>query len=71
MYYNLEISLSLPGVTLIPTIIIGFGFILLYRILPETSHRSLEDIELHYSDNSKKITDRKIPKNLPISENIV
>lgn len=24
--------------------------------MPETEHRSLEDIELHYSDNSRGIT---------------
>lgn len=61
-YYNLETVLSLPGVTLVPCIIIGFGLILLYRILPETTNRSLEDIEIHFSDNSKKITNRKIAK---------
>lgn len=62
-YYNLETFLSLPGITLIPSIIIGLGLILLYRILPETTNRSLEDIEIHFSDNSKKITNRKIVKN--------
>lgn len=34
----------------------------MYQILPETEDRSLEDIELHFSDNSKKLTDRKIAK---------
>lgn len=29
-------------------------------ILPETENRTLEDIELHFADNSKSITDRKI-----------
>lgn len=29
----------------------------MYFILPETEKRSLEDIELHYADNTKKITD--------------
>lgn len=33
----------------------------MYKILPETTNRSLEDIELHFSDKTKKITDRKIP----------
>lgn len=32
----------------------------MYSILPETEHRSLEDIELHYSDNGKQITDINI-----------
>ncbi|XP_031636109.1 facilitated trehalose transporter Tret1-like [Contarinia nasturtii] len=61
-YYNLETTLSLPGASLLYTIICLFGLILTYNILPETENRSLEDIELHFSDNSKKITDRKIAK---------
>lgn len=40
----------------------------MYLILPETEDRSLEDIELHFSDNSKNLTDRKIAK-LNISNN--
>lgn len=32
----------------------------MFLILPETEQRSLEDIELHYVDNSKKITDIQI-----------
>lgn len=59
-YYNLETALSLPGVSLLYTFICLFGLILTYNILPETENRSLEDIELHFSDNSRKITDRKI-----------
>lgn len=31
--------------------------------MPETEHRSLEDIERHYSDNSKSIFDIHIQKN--------
>lgn len=30
--------------------------------MPETENRSLEDIEFHFSDNSKKLTDRKIAR---------
>lgn len=56
----METSWSLPGVTLLTCGIIGLGLISLYSILPETTNRSLEDIEHHFSDNSKKITDRKI-----------
>lgn len=33
-----------------------------YNILPETEGRSLEDIETHFSDNSRKLTDWKIAK---------
>lgn len=30
--------------------------------MPETENRTLEDIEYHFSDNSKKITDCKIAR---------
>lgn len=52
----------MPGVSLMYCIICGFGLIFTYIVLPETEDRSLEDIELHFSDNSKNITDRKIAK---------
>lgn len=61
-YYNLEIALSMPGITLLNCIISGFGVILIYKIMPETENRTLEDIEMHFSDKTKKITDRKIAK---------
>lgn len=32
----------------------------MYNILPETENRTLEEIEIHFADNSKKITDRYI-----------
>jgi hypothetical protein len=35
----------------------------IYFYLPETERRTLEDIELHFSDNNKKFSDKKIPKN--------
>lgn len=35
----------------------------MYIILPETEDRSLEAIELHFSDNSKGLTDIHISKN--------
>lgn len=39
-----------------------FGLMFIYFYLPETERRTLEDIELHFSDNNKKFSDRKIPK---------
>lgn len=33
-----------------------------YYILPETENRSLEDIEIHFSDNQRKLTDINIRK---------
>lgn len=35
----------------------------MYYLLPETENRTLEDIELHFSDNSRKMTDIYIKKN--------
>lgn len=56
-YYNLETTLSMPGVSLFYSGIALAGIVLMFNILPETEGRSLEDIELHFSDNSKRITD--------------
>lgn len=61
-YYNLETLLSMPGIALLNCIITGCGLILMYNIMPETENRTLEDIEFHFSDNSKKLTDRKIAR---------
>lgn len=64
-YYNFENWFSLPGVTLLYGTIGALGFVAMYLILPETESRSLEEIELHFSDNQKKITDRKIIQTTP------
>lgn len=32
----------------------------MYFLLPETENRTLEDIELHFSDNKRKLTDIRI-----------
>lgn len=39
-----------------------YSLILMYFLLPETENRTLEDIEIHFSDNQRKMTDRKIQK---------
>lgn len=62
VYYNLETWLSLPGVTLFNCIVIGIGLVLMYNILPETENRTLADIEAHFADRTKKITDHNILK---------
>lgn len=62
-YYNLETFLSLPGVSMLYASIGVIGLVIGYFIIPETENRTLEDIELHFSDNALKLTDRKIPKN--------
>lgn len=61
-YYNLETTLSMPGFSLLNCIIIAIGIIVMFNILPETENRSLEDIEIHFSDKTKKITNYKIEK---------
>ncbi|XP_055303169.1 facilitated trehalose transporter Tret1-like [Sitodiplosis mosellana] len=65
-YRIFETTLSMPGVALFNCIVSGFGVFVAYKILPDTENRTLEDIEMHFSDNSKSITDRKI---LQISKN--
>lgn len=44
------------------------SFNVAYKILPETEGCTLEDIELHYLDNSKSITDRNISRKQNVSE---
>lgn len=65
-YYNLETTLSMAGVTLLYCVTTGIGLIVIFFILPKTEERSPKDIELHFSDDSKKLTDRKIPKTTTI-----
>lgn len=40
------------------------GLFIVYYLMPETERRTLEDIELHFSDNTLGLADRKIPKNV-------
>lgn len=59
-YYNLETALSLPGISTLFACIAFIGLIVAYTILPETENRSLDDIEVHFADNFKSLTDREI-----------
>lgn len=61
-YYNLETTLSMPGTALFYCVICGIGLIFTYNVLPETEGRSLEEIELHFADNSKNMCHREIAK---------
>lgn len=63
-YFNLETTLSLPGVAMFYCIAAIIGLVLLYNILPETENRSLEDIERHFSDDSKRLCDWQIPQHV-------
>lgn len=62
-YYDLEVLLSLPGVICLYGVVGVLGFIAMYFTLPETEQRSLEDIERHFSDHSRSITDIHIKIN--------
>lgn len=62
LYYTVESTLSLPGITLFNCVCAVLGWILMYNIMPETEGRTLEDINIHFSDKSKKLTDHKMPK---------
>lgn len=61
-YQDLEKALSLPGIALFYSAIAICGLILMYQIMPETEGFTLDEIETHFSDDSKAITDWKIPK---------
>lgn len=41
----------------------------MYFYMPETENRTLEDIELHFSDNKRKLTDIRIRKIADIEAN--
>lgn len=62
-YLNLERSLSLWGTIFLYGLFGVLGFIFIFLYVPETERRTLEDIEVHFSDNNRKMTDRKIKKN--------
>lgn len=52
----------MPGVSLFNFFIASFGVSLMFFVLPETEKYSLEEIEAHFSDDTKKLTDRTIAK---------
>lgn len=58
----METTLYLNGFVLFNSIVIAIGMIWIFNILPETLNRTPEEIELHFSDNSKSIIDCEIAK---------
>lgn len=67
-YSRFESAVSMPGVALFCCILTAIGLVVMYSILPDTENRSLEEIERHFADDSKKITNRKIAKIYSTSE---
>lgn len=66
-YYNIETYMSLFGLIALYAVVDIIGLFYIYMFLPETERRTLEEIELHFSDNNKKLSDIKIPKNVDMS----
>lgn len=66
-YFSLETSLGLFGLIAIYAVLDIFGLVYIWKYLPETERRTLEEIELHFSDNDKKMSDIKIRKNVNMS----
>lgn len=59
--------MSLFGLIAIYAILDICGLFYIYKYLPETERRTLEEIEIHFSDNEKKLSDIKIRKNVNVS----
>lgn len=68
-YWNVERYLGLSGAPLFYAVFAMVGAWILYFILPETEGLSLEDIERHFSQRGRSLTDRKIHKYIPVSLN--
>lgn len=67
-FYNLELWLSLPGVICFYGVVCTLGFFAAFLILPETENRTLEDIELHFSDPNRRLTDIQIKSCTKVEE---
>lgn len=61
-FHNLETLITLPGSFCVYFALGFIGLILAYFTLPETEGISLEDIEVHFSDNQRSLFDRKIAR---------
>lgn len=67
-YFNIETSLSLFGLITLYAVVDCIGLVYIYMFVPETERRTLEEIELHFSDNNKKLSDIKIKKNFDMRQ---
>ena len=68
-YINIEDWLTMPGAMIAYGVLGIISFIVLYCIVPETENRSLEEIEMHFSNNNNKLTHRKIARISPNHHN--
>lgn len=66
-YYNIETYMSLFGLIALYAVVDIIGLVYIYMFLPETERRTLEEIELHFSDNNKKLSNIKIRKNVDMA----
>lgn len=62
----MERDLGLPGSAWFYAAFAIAGATILYFILPETEGITLEDIERHFAEKGRKLTDRKIKKYIPV-----
>ncbi|XP_037050613.1 facilitated trehalose transporter Tret1-like isoform X2 [Bradysia coprophila] len=69
-YLNFETWFTLSGIMWIYGVAGLFGLFCVYRFLPETENRTLEDIELYFTDSRRKWTDIKIVKQTSIDGNV-
>jgi len=60
-YYNLEVAISLAGVTCVYGVFGIVGLLVAIFFLPETENRAMEDIELYFADKTRKMADIYIP----------
>lgn len=65
-YLSVERDLGLPGAAWFYAAFAFSGASILYFILPETEGRTLEDIERHFAEKGRSLTDRKINVYLPV-----
>ncbi|XP_063708964.1 facilitated trehalose transporter Tret1-like [Culicoides brevitarsis] len=68
-YLDLERALAVWGTILFYGVIGAIGFVFIFLFIPETEKCTLEDIERHFSDNKRKLTDIKIQKNIKVDTN--
>lgn len=59
-YYGFETTVGLFGILCFYTLVAIAGTMFMYKFLPETEGKTLEEIEAHFSDNSLKLSNHKI-----------